>query len=183
VTEQGMEKEVIILSTAVTRPGAFASDARRLNVALTRARRHLFIVGAAPALAQSAPALADIVSGCRGRAGAFWPDGRVLLPAAGAKPVAATAVAAAAVAGQYVPAVCAAAAGCTEAAAKANEEGPDEGLAWNSGAMGDGPAAPETQLRPPTAQGPLAAAASQAVMQVEPSPDVDHDVPCFDLGI
>lgn len=42
---QGMEKAVIILSTAVTRPGAFASDAQRLNVALTRARQHLFIVG------------------------------------------------------------------------------------------------------------------------------------------
>ncbi len=42
---QGMEKAVIILSTAVTRAGAFASDARRLNVALTRAKRHLIIVG------------------------------------------------------------------------------------------------------------------------------------------
>lgn len=42
---QGMEKAVIILSTAVTRTGAFASDARRLNVALSRAKQHLFIVG------------------------------------------------------------------------------------------------------------------------------------------
>ena len=45
---QGMEKAVIILSTAVTRAGAFASDARRLNVALTRAKRHLMIVGGYP---------------------------------------------------------------------------------------------------------------------------------------
>ena len=42
---QGMEKAVIILSTAVTRAGSFVSDARRLNVALTRAKRHLVIVG------------------------------------------------------------------------------------------------------------------------------------------
>jgi superfamily I DNA and/or RNA helicase len=42
---QGMEKAVIILSTTVTRTGAFASDARRLNVALSRAKQHLFIVG------------------------------------------------------------------------------------------------------------------------------------------
>jgi AAA domain len=42
---QGMEKAVVILSTAVTRAGSFVSDARRLNVALTRAKRHMIIVG------------------------------------------------------------------------------------------------------------------------------------------
>ena len=41
---QGLEKPVIILSTAVTRPGSFVGDAQRLNVALTRARHHLILV-------------------------------------------------------------------------------------------------------------------------------------------
>ena len=43
---QGLEKPVIILSTAVTRPGSFVGDAQRLNVALTRAKHHLIVVSA-----------------------------------------------------------------------------------------------------------------------------------------
>ena len=43
---QGLEKPVIILSTAVTRPGNFVGDAQRLNVALTRAKHHLIVVSA-----------------------------------------------------------------------------------------------------------------------------------------
>ena len=43
---QGLEKPVIILSTAVTRPGSFVGDAQRLNVALTRAKHHLILVTA-----------------------------------------------------------------------------------------------------------------------------------------
>ena len=43
---QGLEKPVIILSTAVTRPGSFVGDAQRLNVALTRAKHHLILVSA-----------------------------------------------------------------------------------------------------------------------------------------
>ena len=47
---QGMEKEVIILSVTLSRGGAFASDQQRLNVALTRARRHLILTGSAQAV-------------------------------------------------------------------------------------------------------------------------------------
>lgn len=35
-TPQGAEKEVVILATTVSRAADFASDAKRLNVALTR---------------------------------------------------------------------------------------------------------------------------------------------------
>ena len=41
---QGLEKPIIILSTAVTRVGAFVADPNRLNVALTRAKHHLILV-------------------------------------------------------------------------------------------------------------------------------------------
>ena len=41
---QGLEKPIIILSTAVTRVGAFVADPHRLNVALTRAKHHLILV-------------------------------------------------------------------------------------------------------------------------------------------
>jgi hypothetical protein len=51
-----MEKPVIILTTTVSRPGPFASDAQRLNVALTRAKHHLIIVGDLNVLPQLAPA-------------------------------------------------------------------------------------------------------------------------------
>lgn len=47
---QGMEKDVIILTTAITKPTAFAADSQRLNVALTRARHHLMLIGCDPAL-------------------------------------------------------------------------------------------------------------------------------------
>lgn len=53
---QGSEKEVIILTSAVTRPGSFVSDPCRLNVALTRARRHVIAVGNPAALSESSPA-------------------------------------------------------------------------------------------------------------------------------
>lgn len=53
VLPQGAEKEVIILATTTTNPRSeFCSDGARLNVALTRARRHLVVVGAAAVLSQ-----------------------------------------------------------------------------------------------------------------------------------
>ena len=42
---QGMEKEIIVLSVTVNQPGSFLSDQQRLNVAITRAKRHSIIVG------------------------------------------------------------------------------------------------------------------------------------------
>jgi len=53
-----MEKEVIILTTTVSRPGNFAGDSQRLNVALTRGMHHLIIVGDLGVLPQLAPAFA-----------------------------------------------------------------------------------------------------------------------------
>ncbi|KAI8819487.1 AAA domain-containing protein [Fimicolochytrium jonesii] len=42
---QGAEKTVILLSTVRTRYVGFIDEPRRVNVALTRAKRHLFIFG------------------------------------------------------------------------------------------------------------------------------------------
>ncbi|KAI8148810.1 AAA domain-containing protein [Fennellomyces sp. T-0311] len=42
---QGGEKDVIILSTVRTTSSSFIDNCPRVNVALTRARRHLFILG------------------------------------------------------------------------------------------------------------------------------------------
>jgi hypothetical protein len=73
---QGAEKDVILLSTTVTgAPGegnsggsaaGFTGDARRLNVALTRARRHLLLFGQRRALGAASPALADVMRVCSG---------------------------------------------------------------------------------------------------------------------
>ena len=69
---QGLEKPVIILSTAVTRPGSFVGDAQRLNVALTRAKHHLILVSALHLMASaftsiSAAALLHIKSPAHGQ--------------------------------------------------------------------------------------------------------------------
>lgn len=56
---------MIVLSLTVSRAGAFAADAQRLNVALTRARHHLVVVGAAPVAQVYPPQLvhADLLVG------------------------------------------------------------------------------------------------------------------------
>ncbi len=56
------------------------ADACRLNVALTRAKHNLLIVGCAPALQQSAPALAALLARCRSTPMAFF-QGRLPPPA------------------------------------------------------------------------------------------------------
>ena len=42
---QGGERDIVILSTVRTNPSGFLGDPKRVNVALTRARHHLIIVG------------------------------------------------------------------------------------------------------------------------------------------
>ena len=57
------------------------ADACRLNVALTRAKHNLLIVGCAPALQQSAPAFAALLARCRSTPGSYF-QGRLPPPAA-----------------------------------------------------------------------------------------------------
>eukprot|EP00890_Picochlorum_soloecismus_P000564 jgi/Picsp_1/1508/NSC_04986-R1_prematurely terminated mrna decay factor-like len=60
---QGAERNIIILSTATTNSASnFAADACRLNVALTRARSHLLVMGNMHALVKGIPAFCYIVS-------------------------------------------------------------------------------------------------------------------------
>ena len=75
-----MEKEVIILSVTVSRPGRFASDAQRLNVALTRARRHLIIVGDLTILPQLAPAFALLMDQANRTPGGVCRNVAIFLP-------------------------------------------------------------------------------------------------------
>ncbi|KAH7885389.1 SEN1 N terminal-domain-containing protein [Phlebopus sp. FC_14] len=69
---QGQEKDVIILSCVRAGPGlqsvGFLADVRRMNVALTRARSSLFILGNAPTLERSNQDWREIVSNARSRA-------------------------------------------------------------------------------------------------------------------
>lgn len=72
VIPQGQERDLIVLSTTATRPGssaAFVSDSQRLNVALTRARCHLVIVGAASVMQRAAAAFDHVLRWCRCAAG------------------------------------------------------------------------------------------------------------------
>ncbi|KAM7052071.1 5'-3' DNA helicase ZGRF1 isoform 2-T3 [Acridotheres tristis] len=50
---QGAEREVIVLSCVRTRQFGFIDSERRMNVALTRAKRHLLIVGSLPCLSRN----------------------------------------------------------------------------------------------------------------------------------
>ncbi|KOO36080.1 tRNA-splicing endonuclease positive effector [Chrysochromulina tobinii] len=64
---QGREMELIIVSTVRTRGLGFMADARRANVALTRARRGLIVVGAPSHLARTDSAWAFWVRWARAR--------------------------------------------------------------------------------------------------------------------
>jgi hypothetical protein len=52
-------------------PGDFASDAQRLNVALTRGRNHLLLVGYGPALANMPGALHSVLQLCKATPNAY----------------------------------------------------------------------------------------------------------------
>ncbi|KAF9242609.1 SEN1 N terminal-domain-containing protein [Melanogaster broomeanus] len=68
---QGQEKDVIILSCVRAGPGVqsvgFLADVRRMNVALTRAKSSLFILGNAPTLERSNADWREIVNNARSR--------------------------------------------------------------------------------------------------------------------
>lgn len=68
---QGQEKDIIILSCVRAGPGlqnvGFLSDVRRMNVALTRARASLFVLGHCPTLERSDSTWKDIISDARAR--------------------------------------------------------------------------------------------------------------------
>ena len=61
---QGQEKEIIILATTIDKPNSnaniFIADTSRLNVALTRAKRHLIIVGCKEVLKGSSDVWCDL---------------------------------------------------------------------------------------------------------------------------
>ena len=60
-----MEKDVILLATTITHAGAFATDAQRVNVALTRARHHLIVMGSSGVLRSSSAAFRLLLSSCQ----------------------------------------------------------------------------------------------------------------------
>ncbi|KAI9443210.1 SEN1 N terminal-domain-containing protein [Lactarius indigo] len=68
---QGQEKDIIILSCVRAGPGlqnvGFLSDVRRMNVALTRARASLFVLGHCPTLERSDNTWKDIILDARAR--------------------------------------------------------------------------------------------------------------------
>ena len=70
-----MEKDIILLATTITHVGNFATDAQRVNVALTRARHHLLVLGCSQVLRSSSPAFAMLLSGCH-----MLPPGGMLPP-------------------------------------------------------------------------------------------------------
>lgn len=79
---QGAEREMIVLATTSTQPGDFCGDPCRLNVALTRARRHLIVMGAGGALCRSSEVFRQLVDGCKAAQGAYLPGSSILgLPA------------------------------------------------------------------------------------------------------
>uniref|UniRef100_A0A8D0HQG0 5'-3' DNA helicase ZGRF1 n=1 Tax=Sphenodon punctatus TaxID=8508 RepID=A0A8D0HQG0_SPHPU len=63
---QGAEKEIIVLSCVRTRQVGFIDSAKRMNVALTRGKRHLLIVGNLTCLRRN-KLWGSVISHCAGR--------------------------------------------------------------------------------------------------------------------
>uniref|UniRef100_A0A8C2T7C4 5'-3' DNA helicase ZGRF1 n=1 Tax=Coturnix japonica TaxID=93934 RepID=A0A8C2T7C4_COTJA len=63
---QGAEKEIIILSCVRTRQTGFTDSEKRMNVALTRAKRHLLIVGNLTCLSKNR-LYERVINHCKGR--------------------------------------------------------------------------------------------------------------------
>lgn len=81
---QGREKDIIIYSTVCTRDLGFVEDENRLNVAFTRARRKLIVVGNAWAIMRASPdgLLSRYICYARDRNGFMedLPDGIQVVP-------------------------------------------------------------------------------------------------------
>ncbi len=60
-----MEKDIILLATTITHAGNFATDAQRVNVALTRAKHHLLVLGCSHVLRNSSPAFRLLLASCQ----------------------------------------------------------------------------------------------------------------------
>ena len=76
---QGAERDIIILATTATRPSPFVGDPLRLNVALTRARRHLLVFGSIGALQETSPVFNEMAGMCRHRPLGYHGSGGSLL--------------------------------------------------------------------------------------------------------
>jgi superfamily I DNA and/or RNA helicase len=69
---QGAERDCILLCTTISSPWDFVGDPHRLNVALTRARHHLLVLGCSRALERSSPVYQRIVGACQQQAGQYF---------------------------------------------------------------------------------------------------------------
>eukprot|EP00887_Chlorella_sp_A99_P002672 scaffold6.g2672.t1 len=74
---QGAESDVIILTLAFTRATGFAADAARINVALTRARHNLVVLGLSQAVRDASPAFRAVLTQCMSTPGGYSNSGRL----------------------------------------------------------------------------------------------------------
>jgi hypothetical protein len=66
-------------------------DAARLNVALSRAKRHLVVLGAGAALSRLSPVFRDLVDACQRTHNSYYPGNSMVLALAQAQAAAAAA--------------------------------------------------------------------------------------------